>query len=408
MASHHVMGRPQGSCDWRGGVNGPAGVKPKPWRWQLPVCSLPVDTYGATGIEQDRRGGTIRTISRCHQWAWPSLTLGFVWQDNRKWTCSVDVMRWMSVWVDGRVMSITATTEHGNACFFFCFFKLLLTFSSDVFPSYESSLHKPKVYRNRNDRLKCGSAWSFMISFWQHRWCKKDVKWSGEKLWLKNAFSNRRCSVWQIAILLSSISHRCKPVFTSSPNIIAEAKTSFPPSHCLKVLSTLREWPCVEIASTLTKKERFAWSPSHKDILLQISCAPESAFTEHICQSRQMERDCLFYIQCQQESALDFRWCQSVTVNLTKTLMVQPECPTYTEKRQIIKNKPRRRTTRWILHLAWIKTKNAWKKCILLWHVQGCTLQKEAGIENGWVDMEERLHSIKTMGCESLSGFKPI
>lgn len=41
--------------------------------------------------------------------------------------------------------------------------------------------------------------------------------------------------------------------------------------------------------------------------------------------------------------------------------MVQPECPTYTEKQQIIKNKPRRRTTRWILHLAWIKTKNVWK-----------------------------------------------
>lgn len=223
-----------------------------------------------------------------------------------------------------------------------------------------------------------------------------DVKWSGEKLLLKNAFSNRRCSVWQIALLLSSISHRCKPVFTSSPSIIAEAKTSFPLSHCLKVLSTLREWPCGDIASILTKKERFAWSPSHKDILLQISCAPESAFTEHICQSRQMDRDCLFYIQCQQESALDFRWCQSVTVNLTKTLMVQPECPTYTEKRQIIKNKPRRRTTQWILHLAWIKTKNAWKKYILLWHVQGCTLQKEAGIENGWIDMEERLHSIKT------------
>lgn len=69
--------------------------------------------------------------------------------------------------------------------------------------------------------------------------------------------------------------------------------------------------------------------------------------------------------------------------------MVQPECPTYTEKQHIIKNKPRRRTTRWILHLAWIKTKNVWKN-------RYSTLQKEAGIENGWIDMEERLHSIKT------------
>lgn len=219
MASHHVMGRPQGSCDWRGGVNGPAGVKPKPWRWQLPVCSLPVDTYGATGIEQDRRGGTIRTISRCHQWAWPSLTLGFVWQDNRKWTCSVDVMRWMSVGVDARIMSITATTEQGNACFFLSCFWLFP-------PMFSLRMNAVCIYLKLEMSLKCGSSLSFMISLWQHRWCKKDVKWSGEKLWLKNAFSNRSCSVWQIALLLSSISHRCKPVFTSSPNIIAEAKTS--------------------------------------------------------------------------------------------------------------------------------------------------------------------------------------
>lgn len=43
---------------------------------------------------KDKRGRPVRTISRCHQRAWPSLTLGFVLQDKGKWIDSGGRERW--------------------------------------------------------------------------------------------------------------------------------------------------------------------------------------------------------------------------------------------------------------------------------------------------------------------------